>query len=1251
MQFVLNGPDVPEELLQAHEDGDVVFFCGAGVSYPLGLPGFKGLLESVRVELGDNPNTDEKRIIVKERWDAAFEYLEQKIRNKNAIIDAIRKVLTPHNVSRESYDTHRALLTLSRTRRDHPSVHLVTTNFDRAFEHVSEELDWEFEHCVAPRLPIPKDASWNGIVYLHGLINDGKGRSLGDNGLVYSSGGFGRAYLYERWAARFVTELLRNYTVCFVGYSLNDPVMHYLVDAIDADWLEGEKVKPAYIFAGKDIMSNPELSRNETIIKIPYSEDDGHYLLHRTLHSWADSYRRGTAGKEALVDEAANIDPSQGPDTGYKKRLLWAISDKNAIPAKRFAEKVPPPPIGWLDVFEKNGFTEIVKSDDGPTIVLWQMSRQEVDVRCSWIFKWAATYLNHPKLIEKVARYGSALHPAFLRYVEQNLCLLDDLRKAGRENEFAELKLKYPYLVPDLYVEKLWRLALAGKVIPIHDNRLDYFHLLGRVKQGADDILTLSFLRELLAPFISISKSFSSTYLEDGSKELSNEQLFTWDLVQRSQHLSYFIKEICAAQGIYKFLDVAVGALQDGLDAGRYLSPDCERSYIVAWAVPSIEDHRQNHIDLHPWRGVVDVIRNAWIELTSIDRGQAFQYVQNWFASKYFIFKRIALFASKRSDIVEPHFWLERLLANNSALLWDMAAKREVCRLLATTADKLTEEQLVRLVKAIVKGPPPSSPDSEVEDDRVEYKMWLLLDKLDESGCQLPVFARETLDSLVSKYQWKRSPWQQEEFGLWLSGTGDPDFDEQVKKITLPREVKSLTKAVINGTGRDYYSLPRVEDDWDEICDKDPELASSALIRAADQGNWNIQFWHDALCSWRKEEKLRIAICLLENSLPKMGDAIYGELCGCIADWAETGAKTRIIPEELLSEIARRIFDNQSGKSKYGGGEKDDGAYVSRAINHPVGKVVFALLDNGFPETIHKGDGIKRKYRDLYTQVCERRTPWMRHGRVVLASRLIALYYADEDWVKRHLLPYARWETDEKEAAAFWTGFLYANSVIHASLMNCLREEFMSMVRYLNCLKVELVQRYCSFLTAMGVMRIDGFSYEYFRDIFQLFTQNELKYAAKAIKDILQSRSDKDSSDARRSPELCWTEEIWPFIHNVWPKDAALVTEEISESFAETIISAGDKLPDAFAKLKGMLRHIEDNSFFLHKIHTAGCAKKFPIETLELIYVTIKRTQWGVDNLRACLDDIKSAKLSLGESEMFQALVEVAKRRETGSEM
>ncbi|HFW1340172.1 TPA: hypothetical protein ACIAY5_001991 [Salmonella enterica subsp. enterica serovar Virchow] len=41
MQFITHGPDIPDELLQAHEEGCVVFFCGAGISYLSAFLGFK----------------------------------------------------------------------------------------------------------------------------------------------------------------------------------------------------------------------------------------------------------------------------------------------------------------------------------------------------------------------------------------------------------------------------------------------------------------------------------------------------------------------------------------------------------------------------------------------------------------------------------------------------------------------------------------------------------------------------------------------------------------------------------------------------------------------------------------------------------------------------------------------------------------------------------------------------------------------------------------------------------------------------------------------------------------------------------------------------------------------------------------------------------------------------------------------------------------------------------------------------------
>ena len=52
MRFVKRGPNIPDQLLEARDRGEVVFLCGAGVSYPAGMPTFRGLTQHVLDELG-----------------------------------------------------------------------------------------------------------------------------------------------------------------------------------------------------------------------------------------------------------------------------------------------------------------------------------------------------------------------------------------------------------------------------------------------------------------------------------------------------------------------------------------------------------------------------------------------------------------------------------------------------------------------------------------------------------------------------------------------------------------------------------------------------------------------------------------------------------------------------------------------------------------------------------------------------------------------------------------------------------------------------------------------------------------------------------------------------------------------------------------------------------------------------------------------------------------------------------------------
>ncbi|WP_419584468.1 SIR2 family protein [Thiolapillus sp.] len=387
MQFIANGPEIPNVLLQAHEEGRVVFFCGAGISYPAGLPDFKGLVEQIYRRIGTVFTERERYAFDREQYDATLNLLEPRLPGDGrlAMRCELAKVLETGLGHKDAYDTHAALLHLARSPED--TLRLVTTNFDRMFHAAARRTKQEFHAYTAPMLPIPKNSRWNGLVYLHGRLPE-EPDDTALNRLVVTSGDFGLAYLTERWAARFVSELFRNYVVCFVGYSINDPVLRYMMDALAADRMLGEVTPQAWALGdcepGQEHRKTIEWEAKGVtpiLYEVPAGSHD-HSALYQTLHAWADTYCDDIQGKERIVDNYALKNPSDSTaQNDFVGRMLWALSDKSGLPAKRFADFNPVPSLDWLlEAFSDEHFQH------------------------SDLARWLRRYLNDPRLIIWIAQ-------------------------------------------------------------------------------------------------------------------------------------------------------------------------------------------------------------------------------------------------------------------------------------------------------------------------------------------------------------------------------------------------------------------------------------------------------------------------------------------------------------------------------------------------------------------------------------------------------------------------------------------------------------------------------------------------------------------------------------------------------------------------------------------------------------------------------------------------------------------------------
>jgi hypothetical protein len=438
VQFIKGGPNIPERLLQAHEDGQVVFFCGAGISCATGLPGFDGLVTLVYDQMGESPDPTERLAMKSKQYDTALGLLESRVvGGRDSVRRAIAVVLSEGRSDRDATDTHEALLTLARNRDGR--LRVVTTNFDRLFEKAAEDAKQIFPRIYAPLLPVPK-SRLDGLVYLHGLIPMTlEGDAL--DCLVVSSGDFGLAYLTERWASRFVAELFRHFTICFVGYSINDPVMRYMMDALAADKQRGESSIEVFAFAHYEKGKRPEREEEwaaKNVTPILYASHAKHHYLRRTLRVWADLYKDGVSGKEAVVLRHASASPlGSTSEDDYVGRVLWALSDATGIPAQRFADLEPPPSLEWLRPLEERrlGCQDLsrfgVSAGRPDSELAFSLMRRpapchmapfmalvcsETDsVTCDSVMenlaRWLARHVGQSELILWIARNGGRLHP------------------------------------------------------------------------------------------------------------------------------------------------------------------------------------------------------------------------------------------------------------------------------------------------------------------------------------------------------------------------------------------------------------------------------------------------------------------------------------------------------------------------------------------------------------------------------------------------------------------------------------------------------------------------------------------------------------------------------------------------------------------------------------------------------------------------------------------------------------------------
>jgi len=1256
MQFIIDGPDIPDTLLQAHEEGRVVFFCGAGISYPAGLPGFEGLVKKIYELVGTTLTFHpiEKAAYDSKQFDVTLDLLERRIPGQRiAVRSALRKALQPKLRRKGATDTHTALLQLARTRKG--ALRLVTTNFDRVFEQIAKRTKQPMCAYAAPMLPIPKSSRWNGLVYLHGLLPDKEDESALHR-LVLTSGDFGLAYLTERWAARFVSELFRNYVVCFVGYSINDPVLRYMMDALAADRMLGEISPQAYAFGDyesgqEDTNSNQWKAKGVVPIlyKIP-SGSNNHSALHNTLKAWAETYRDGILGKERIVVEYALAHPSASTQQdNFVGRMLWAISDESGLPAKRFAGYNPVPPLEWLEAFSDNryqqgdltrfGVIPCTEVDDKLRFSLirrpasykkapWMSLVSEASTSSQWdvvmehLAKWLLRYMNDPTLIIFLAQRGGHLHNHWQWLIENELDRISNLVQEDKTVELAEIRDNAPNSIPDPFMHTLWRLLLMGRVKSQWHNH-DIYTWKKRLKlNGLTTTLRLD-LRELLSPKIILKKPFNfdnSNDSVDAPKTL--RQLVDWELELTIDHVNSALQDLNDEQwkeSLPALLEDFQQLLRDALDLLRELGAADDHSDNSYCNLPSISKHWQNR-GFKDWVSLIELLRDAWLEVLSNDPVRARQIALSWFDLSYATFKRLSLFAASHDECIAPNQWIDWLIVDDARWLWSSDTQRETMRLLVLQGKNLLPESRDKLEAAILVGPPRTKYRDDIEPERwqwqLERSIWLYLAKLQKGYCKLSDIASQRFEELtVSHPDWKLANHERDEFPLWMTGTGDPDYEESREIDIAPRNRRDLIKWLKQPPPA---RSPFYEDTWRETCRTRFFHSFFSLCDIAKEGIWPASRWREALQAWSEEDKIlrswRFAVLLVQT----MPDQSLQEMAYSISCWLEAVSKSIDQHDNnVLLDLCGRLLALPH----------QDNNDIERPITQ-------ALLNLWFTRKPNDNDTLPMDIEPVFTQFCDTNKQRFCHSRSLLASNLIALFRVDRPWTEKHLLPLFDWSSNPTEAKSAWEGFLWSPR-LYQPLLIAFKSQFLETTHHYLELG-EYGRQFATFLTYVALDNVEGYTEQDFQSVIGKLTNEGLQVVAHTLSQAIDGAGEQQ--------EAYWKNRIQPFWQHVWPKSRDLVSNRISDSLARMCISTRGEFPIALAAVQDWLLPIEYPQHIVRLLYESRLAKQFPEDGLNLLDKVIDDKSWVPIELRKCLTVIAETRPDLKIDQRYKRLVDNSAR-------
>ena len=957
------GIDFPKPLLNALRDGELIVFAGAGVSMgdPANPPSFKCLARAIGQGTGEALQGDE----LEDSYLGRLQHQKGVQVHERAAQELAKDDPKPTSL-------HHDLLRLY---PDSQSVRVVTTNFDLLFEQAARTVfGSDPEVFKAPALPLGR--AFNGIVHIHGAISR-------PSEMVLTDADFGRAYLTEGWARRFLVDLFRSVTVLFVGYSHDDTVMRYLARGLPAS-----DTKPRFA-----LIENGDERRwtalNITPITYPRSPGDHHDSLHNGVQRLAEYARRGIlAWKREITAIAEKSPPLDDEEIDLIEEAL-----SNPTLTRFFTESATH--LDWIDWLDKRKHFDKLFGTGG--------TQPQDRVIAIWLADQFA--ISHPsKVFLLIASHEMRLHPdlwwALSRAVAQDH---DPPMDTDSLSRWVSVLLTTATSSPDQYMlstigERCIEAGLIDRILDIFDamirNRLV-------LREGFDWTTTAA--NDSIPPVnVEVKAADDHFIIED-----------LWESGLRPNLNG--VAEPLLGRVVYR-LEAQHQTYQAWQEANRDWDPTSYRR-------SAIEPHNQNR---HPGATdvLIDAARDCLEWLASKHPDVAAGWCDRLIRSESSILRRLALHPlQQRTDLTadEKVDWLLGRIG-----LHDLAAHHETYQVLRAIYPEASLEQRTAVIDHVHTYRWPDVKDTEYKR-RTAYNHFRWLNWLHETDPEC-VVAKQALNVVLEKYpdfsvgdhpnflRWSgevtmvvpESPWSAEELVSQSAQDRLPEF--------LSFQQKDFGEPSREGLLRAIEKAAELNFSWGLV------LADTLIA----SGLWNTDIWQPLLRAWRreldKEKHSAVLSRLMHPELYPKHTQLSAEILHTLVKQGGVSYAGQLLPRAncLAIYLWSQIDCDEPPFERHD--------WLTTAINHSAGVLaqfwigsISIWMDRQDP----KPTQINADYQKALSIIMRDSSLAGRLGRSVFARYFSLLLSYDIDWIKREFLPLFETFNDKEDYQALWDGLTY----------------------------------------------------------------------------------------------------------------------------------------------------------------------------------------------------------------------------------